>query len=576
MVVLPRHRRRFRNPYGDGSEGHYGPHSQRGQPYQPHQPSSTTRSMILLIAGMGIGYLILPVLMVKDISPRSQTIGLNDVVQNLERQRAAAAAAYPQANGMTDQLYGKDATQQLSPLNLVQNSRRDVAAAMLRGDTSMNVGDNMNYNHRRASSDVDVDAGEEDSAEDVAEEGDHDTSVVGGQLPLPVNMHHTFTEKEDKEVEDEEISLNDAEKRFIETQQLIASQSIPTPTQPHVMKTPTLPDAKRKKILVTGGAGFVGSHLVDKLMQQGHEVIVMDNFFTGQRKNIDHWMHHPRFSLIVHDVTEPIMLEVDEIYHLACPASPPHYQYNPVKTIKTSTMGTINMLGLAKRVKAKILLTSTSEIYGDPQVHPQPESYWGNVNTIGPRACYDEGKRVAETMMYSYKNQNGVDVRVARIFNTFGPRMHPNDGRVVSNFIIQSLQDKPLTIYGEGQQTRSFQYVSDLVNGLNALMNGSYDMPVNLGNPDEYTVKNFAEHIKEMTGSKSEITFLKATKDDPTQRKPDISTAKRELDWEPVVQVKEGLQKTIAYFSRVLEESGEIIPTGQDASKPKPKVEDEA
>ncbi|KAK1732843.1 UDP-glucuronic acid decarboxylase [Skeletonema marinoi] len=577
MVVLPRHRRRFRNPYGDGSsEGHYGPHSQRGQPYQPHQPSSTTRSMILLIAGMGIGYLILPVLMVKDISPRSQTIGLNDVVQNLERQRAAAAAAYPQANGMTDQLYGKDATQQLSPLNLVQNSRRDVAAAMLRGDTSMNVGDNMNYNHRRASSDVDVDAGEEDSAEDVAEEGDHDTSVVGGQLPLPVNMHHTFTEKEDKEVEEEEISLNDAEKRFIETQQLIASQSIPTPTQPHVMKTPTLPDAKRKKILVTGGAGFVGSHLVDKLMQQGHEVIVMDNFFTGQRKNIDHWMHHPRFSLIVHDVTEPIMLEVDEIYHLACPASPPHYQYNPVKTIKTSTMGTINMLGLAKRVKAKILLTSTSEIYGDPQVHPQPESYWGNVNTIGPRACYDEGKRVAETMMYSYKNQNGVDVRVARIFNTFGPRMHPNDGRVVSNFIIQSLQDKPLTIYGEGQQTRSFQYVSDLVNGLNALMNGNYDMPVNLGNPDEYTVKNFAEHIKEMTGSKSEITFLKATKDDPTQRKPDISTAKRELDWEPVVQVKEGLQKTIAYFSRVLEESGEIIPTGQDASKPKPKVEDEA
>jgi len=514
--------------------------------------------------------------MVKDISPRSQTIGLNDVVQNLERQRAAAAAAYPQANGMADQLYGKDATQQLSPLNLVQNSRRDVAAAMLRGDTSMNVGDNMNYNHRRASSDVDVDAGEEDSAEDVVEEGDHDTSVVGGQLPLPVNMHHTFTEKEDKEVEEEEINLNDAEKRFIETQQLIASQSIPTPTQPHVMKTPTLPDAKRKKILVTGGAGFVGSHLVDKLMQQGHEVIVMDNFFTGQRKNIDHWMHHPRFSLIVHDVTEPIMLEVDEIYHLACPASPPHYQYNPVKTIKTSTMGTINMLGLAKRVKAKILLTSTSEIYGDPQVHPQPESYWGNVNTIGPRACYDEGKRVAETMMYSYKNQNGVDVRVARIFNTFGPRMHPNDGRVVSNFIIQSLQDKPLTIYGEGQQTRSFQYVSDLVNGLNALMNGNYDMPVNLGNPDEYTVKNFAEHIKEMTGSKSEITFLKATKDDPTQRKPDISTAKRELDWEPVVQVKEGLQKTIAYFSRVLEESGEIIPTGQDASKPKPKIEDEA
>ena len=512
-----------------------------------------------------------------DISPRSQTIGLNDVVKNLERQKASAASAYPQTSAMTDQLYrSKNDSQQLSPLNLVQNSRRDVAAAMLRGDTTMNAGDNnMHNNHRRTSSDVEVDAAE-DSAEDVSE-GDHDaSSVVGGQLPLPVKLHHTFTETEDEEAKEEEINVSDAEKRFIETQKLIASQSIPTPTQPHVFRTPTLPDGKRKKILVTGGAGFVGSHLVDKLMQQGHEVIVLDNFFTGQRKNIDHWMHHPRFSLVVHDVTEPIMLEVDEIYHLACPASPPHYQYNPVKTIKTSTMGTINMLGLAKRVKAKILLTSTSEIYGDPQVHPQPESYWGNVNTIGPRACYDEGKRVAETMMYSYKNQNGVDVRVARIFNTFGPRMHPNDGRVVSNFIIQSLQDKPLTIYGEGQQTRSFQYVSDLVNGLNALMNGGYDMPVNLGNPDEYTVKNFAEHIKEMTGSKSEITYLQATKDDPTQRKPDISTAKRELDWEPVVQVKEGLEKTIAYFSRVLEESGEIIPTGQDASKPKPKIEDEA
>lgn len=237
-------------------------------------------------------------------------------------------------------------------------------------------------------------------------------------------------------------------------------------------------------------------------------------------------------------------------------------------------MGTINMLGLAKRVKAKILLTSTSEIYGDPKVHPQPESYFGNVNTIGPRSCYDEGKRVAETMMYSYKNQNGIDVRVARIFNTFGPRMHPNDGRVVSNFIIQSLQDKPLTIYGDGSQTRSFQYVSDLVDGLHALMDGQYDLPVNLGNPDEYTVKDFAEYIKDITGSDSEISFLPATKDDPTQRKPDISTAKRELNWEPKVTVKEGLEKTIAYFSRVLEESGEIIPTGQEASRPKPKVAD--
>jgi UDP-glucuronate decarboxylase len=235
-------------------------------------------------------------------------------------------------------------------------------------------------------------------------------------------------------------------------------------------------------------------------------------------------------------------------------------------------MGTINMLGLAHRTKAKILLTSTSEIYGDPQVHPQPESYWGNVNTIGPRACYDEGKRVAETMMYAYKTNNGVDVRVARIFNTFGPRMHPNDGRVVSNFVIQSLQDKPLTIYGDGSQTRSFQYVSDLVDGLHALMNGGYDLPVNLGNPDEYTVKDFASYIKEITGSSSEISFLPATQDDPTQRKPDITTAKRELGWEPKVTVKEGLEKTIAYFSRVLEESGEIIPTGQEASRPKPKI----
>ena len=381
--------------------------------------------------------------------------------------------------------------------------------------------------------------------------------------------HNTYQEPD--VVED----LSEAQQRFIETQKLISSQSIPTPTNPHVMKTPNLPDSKRKKILITGGAGFVGSHLTDKLMMEGHEVIVLDNFFTGQRKNIMHWMHHPRFTLVVHDVTEPIMLEVDEIYHLACPASPPHYQYNPVKTIKTSTMGTINMLGLAKRVKAKMLLTSTSEIYGDPQVHPQPESYWGNVNTIGPRACYDEGKRVAETMMYSYHHQNDVDVRVARIFNTFGPRMHPNDGRVVSNFIIQSLQDKPITIYGDGSQTRSFQYVSDLVDGLHALMNGKYQMPVNLGNPDEFTVKNFAQYIKEMTNSASGISFLPATKDDPTQRKPDISTAKRELNWEPKVTVKEGLQKTISYFSRVLDESGEIIPTGQEATKPKPKIVNE-
>lgn len=371
------------------------------------------------------------------------------------------------------------------------------------------------------------------------------------------------------DVVDADKTNEEALKRFVENHKLLASQSIPTSTTPLIMKTPKLADSVRKKILVTGGAGFVGSHLVDKLMQKGHEVIVLDNFFTGQKKNIEHWLHHPNFSLIVHDVTEPISLEVDQIYHLACPASPPHYQYNPVKTIKTSTMGTLNMLGLAKRVKARMLLTSTSEIYGDPEVHPQPETYWGNVNTIGPRSCYDEGKRVAETMMYSYKNQNDVDVRVARIFNTFGPRMHPNDGRVVSNFIIQTLQDKPITIYGDGSQTRSFQYVSDLVEGLYALMNGGYDGPVNLGNPDEYSVKEFATYIKDLTKSKSEIEFLDHTQDDPSQRKPDISLAKEKINWEPVVSVEEGLKSAIAYFQSVLNESGEIIPTGPGASKPK-------
>jgi UDP-glucuronate decarboxylase len=273
-------------------------------------------------------------------------------------------------------------------------------------------------------------------------------------------------------------------------------------------------------------------------------------------------------SVITHDVTEEIMLEVDQIYHMACPASPPHYQYNPVKTIKTSTMGTINMLGLAKRVKARILLTSTSEIYGDPKESPQQESYWGNVNTIGPRACYDEGKRVAETMMMAYKNQNDVDIRIARIFNTFGPRMHPNDGRVVSNFIIQALQNKDLTIYGSGEQTRSFQYVSDLVNGLHALMNANYSYPVNLGNPDEYTIGDFAEYISKMTGTKSEIRKLPASQDDPQQRRPDITTAKERLGWEPVIKVEDGLKKTIEYFQKVLDEAGEIIPTGPGAAKP--------
>ena len=257
-------------------------------------------------------------------------------------------------------------------------------------------------------------------------------------------------------------------------------------TYPPVTK---LSEGQALRILVTGGAGFVGSHLVDRLMLQGHSVIVVDNMFTGRQRNVIQWIGHPHFQLIIHDVVEPIMLEVDQIYHLACPASPPHYQYNPIKTIKTSTEGTLNMLGLAKRVGARMLLTSTSEVYGDPEVHPQKETYWGHVNPIGPRACYDEGKRVAETMMYAYQSQANVEVRVARIFNTFGPRMHPNDGRVVSNFIIQALQGKDLTIYGNGQQTRSFQFVDDLVEGLMRLMNGNYSQPVNLGNPEEYKVQ---------------------------------------------------------------------------------------
>lgn len=365
-----------------------------------------------------------------------------------------------------------------------------------------------------------------------------------------------------------QLGVDDIMGRLIENKKLLSTQSLPTDRSPHIMETAVLSDHRRLKILVTGGAGFVGSHLVDKLMMEGHEVTVVDNFFTGQKKNVAHWMHHPNFSLVVHDVTEPLMAEVDQIYHLACPASPPHYQFNPVKTIKTSTMGTLNMLGLAKRVKARILLTSTSEIYGDPQVHPQSESYWGNVNPIGPRSCYDEGKRVAETMMYSYKEQSKVEVRVARIFNTFGPRMHPNDGRVVSNFIIQALQKKPLTVYGQGEQTRSFQYVSDLVDGLHALMNGDYDGPVNLGNPDEFTMKEFAEYVKELTKSESEIRFLEKTQDDPSKRKPNISTAKKRLNWEPRVTVAEGLSKTIDYFQGVLDEAGEIIPTGPGASKP--------
>lgn len=312
-------------------------------------------------------------------------------------------------------------------------------------------------------------------------------------------------------------------------------------------------DNHMKRVLVTGGAGFVGSHLVDRLMNEGHSVIVVDNLFTGSKQNLERWWNHPHFTFLLHDIIHPIYLEVDEIYHLACPASPPHYQYNPIKTIKTSVLGTLNMLGLAKRVGARILLTSTSEVYGDPTVHPQPESYWGNVNPIGPRACYDEGKRIAETMMHAYHHQEGVDIRIARIFNTFGPRMRENDGRVVSNFILQALHHQPLTIYGDGSHTRSFQYVDDLVEGLVRLMHchPSYIFPVNLGNPEEYTIYDFAVMIKEMTQSESPIVHMDATTDDPTQRRPDITVAKRELDWSPNVCVRDGLRATIDYFRNI-------------------------
>lgn len=306
------------------------------------------------------------------------------------------------------------------------------------------------------------------------------------------------------------------------------------------------------RILVTGGAGFIGSHLVDRLMEAGHEVICLDNYFTGTKRNVLRWMGHPNFELIRHDVTDPIRLEVDQIYHLACPASPVHYQYNPVKTIKTNVMGTLHMLGLAKRVKARFLLASTSEVYGDPLVHPQSESYWGNVNPIGIRSCYDEGKRVAETLTFDYHRQNNVDVRVARIFNTYGPKMQVNDGRVVSNFIIQALQGTPLTVYGDGSQTRSFCYVSDLVEGLIRLMNSDYIGPVNLGNPDEYTVLELAQKIQALINPRVEIQFKPLPSDDPQRRRPDITLARTVLGWQPTVPLLEGLQRTITDFAERL------------------------
>ncbi|GAB6194931.1 SDR family oxidoreductase [Lysobacter xanthus] len=310
----------------------------------------------------------------------------------------------------------------------------------------------------------------------------------------------------------------------------------------------------RKRILVTGGAGFLGSHLCDRLLERGDEVVCADNLFTGSKRNIEHLHANPRFEFMRHDVTFPLYVEVDGIYNLACPASPVHYQHDPVQTTKTSVHGAINMLGLAKRLRCPIFQASTSEVYGDPSVHPQPEAYWGNVNPIGIRSCYDEGKRCAETLFFDYQRQHGVSIKIARIFNTYGPRMHPNDGRVVSNFIVQALQGQPITIFGEGQQTRSFCYVDDLIDGFLKLMDteDGFTGPVNLGNPGEFTIRELAEKIIQLTGSKSRIEFRPLPSDDPLQRQPDISLAQSKLDWTPTVQLDAGLLKTIAYFDELL------------------------
>lgn len=311
-----------------------------------------------------------------------------------------------------------------------------------------------------------------------------------------------------------------------------------------------------KRVLVTGGAGFLGSHLCERLLGAGHEVLCVDNFYTGAKRNVAHLLSNPYFELIRHDVTFPLYVEVDEIYNLACPASPVHYQFDPVQTLKTSVHGAINMLGLAKRTKAKIFQASTSEVYGDPEVHPQPESYWGKVNPIGIRSCYDEGKRCAETLFFDYHRQHGLLIKVARIFNTYGPRMHPNDGRVVSNFIVQALKGNDITIYGEGQQTRSFCYVDDLVEGFIRLMGTPDEVtgPVNLGNPNEFTIRQLAERVLDLTGSSSKLIFQPLPQDDPRQRQPDISQAMALLDWQPSIMLDEGLKKTIGYFDNLLSE----------------------
>jgi UDP-glucuronate decarboxylase len=317
-------------------------------------------------------------------------------------------------------------------------------------------------------------------------------------------------------------------------------------------------DNSRKRILITGGAGFLGSHLCDRLLAQGHEVLCLDNLFTGTKRNIEHLHGNPRFEFMRHDITFPLYVEVDEIWNLACPASPIHYQHDPVQTTKTSVHGAINMLGLAKRLRCRIFQASTSEVYGDPSVHPQPESYWGHVNPIGPRSCYDEGKRCAETLFFDYHRQHGMDIKVARIFNTYGPRMHPNDGRVVSNFIVQALKGAPITIYGEGRQTRSFCYVDDLIEGFIRFMNteAGFTGPINLGNPVEFSMLELAELVVELTGSSSKLEYKPLPADDPQQRQPDITLAREKLDWQPTVDLRQGLTSTIAYFDELLRADG--------------------
>ena len=339
-----------------------------------------------------------------------------------------------------------------------------------------------------------------------------------------------------------------------------------------------MPNFQRKRILATGGAGFLGSHLCERLLADGHDVICVDNFFTGTKDNIAHLLENPYFELLRHDVTFPLYVEVDEIYNLACPASPIHYQFDPVQTTKTSVHGAINMLGLAKRVKAKIFQASTSEVYGDPDVHPQPEHYWGNVNPIGPRSCYDEGKRCAETLFFDYRRQHGLRIKVPRIFNTYGPRMHPNDGRVVSNFIVQALQNKPITLYGDGTQTRSFCYVDDLIEGFVRLMNSPDELsgPVNLGNPGELSMIELAQTILDLTGSRSPLVYESLPQDDPKQRQPDIRLANAQLGWEPKIPLRQGLNPTIAYFEQMLrasaEDRGAERPSHTRSKPPAPMV----